>query len=144
MYALFPQVDASPTRSYDGSGLGLVISKRLAEAMGGRMWAESAGPGRGSTFSWSIAVKVPPPSVRGSVSTLSKHRRSNVLLPATKKDQRGSDGGAALAMPDSDETSSAVSSDAGTWPSGTCTSICTELMTFDHAIARTFIMLYML
>jgi light-regulated signal transduction histidine kinase (bacteriophytochrome) len=37
------QVDASVMRSYGGSGLGLVISKSLAEAMGGRMWAESAG-----------------------------------------------------------------------------------------------------
>ena len=42
-----PRPTASTTRKYGGTGLGLAISKRLAELMGGTMWAESAGPGQG-------------------------------------------------------------------------------------------------
>src|SRR5262249_39751929 len=39
------------------TGLGLAISKRLAELMGGTMWAESAGSGHGSTFHVTIRVQ---------------------------------------------------------------------------------------
>ena len=45
----FTQADDSITRKYGGTGLGLVISKALAELMGGRMWVESR-PNRGSVF----------------------------------------------------------------------------------------------
>ena len=67
LFQSFSQVDASISRRYGGTGLGLVISKRLAELMGGTMWVESEGvPGRGSTFHFTIMVEVVPEAQRHS------------------------------------------------------------------------------
>lgn len=56
VFGRFYQVDGSARRRFGGMGIGLALSRAIVEAHGGRVWVESQGEGRGSTFYIALPV----------------------------------------------------------------------------------------
>jgi signal transduction histidine kinase len=56
VFERFYRVEKSRSRALGGSGIGLTIAKALVEAMGGRIWAESDGPGQGARFGFTLPM----------------------------------------------------------------------------------------
>lgn len=91
IFEAFVQADMSTTRFYGGTGLGLVISSRLVELMGGRIWVDSV-PGVGSDFQFtavlglaterrkSLRLAAPPPLDGLPVLVVDDNRTNRIIL----------------------------------------------------------------
>jgi len=56
IFTRFYRVDPSRSRAGGGSGIGLTITRHLVEGHGGRIWAQSSGAGKGSSFTFSLPI----------------------------------------------------------------------------------------
>jgi signal transduction histidine kinase/CheY-like chemotaxis protein/ligand-binding sensor domain-containing protein len=79
LFQAFSQADASTTRKYGGTGLGLTISKKLAAMMGGEAWAESD-YGHGSTFYFTALLGVSEDQTRSEYIPTTELQGLKVLV----------------------------------------------------------------
>jgi signal transduction histidine kinase/ActR/RegA family two-component response regulator len=83
VFERFRQADGSSTRTHGGLGLGLSIGRHLVELHGGRMTADSAGEGQGSTFSVYLPIREAEQHVPAQVAVGRRTRATTVDLDGT-------------------------------------------------------------
>jgi PAS domain S-box-containing protein len=79
LFQSFTQADVSSTRKYGGTGLGLVISRRLTELMGGEIWLESE-EGKGSIFRFTTEFPIASMPEKKVAPTFSEQLKGKRVL----------------------------------------------------------------
>ncbi|MDR2762125.1 MAG: response regulator [Planctomycetaceae bacterium] len=80
LFNSFTQADASTTRKFGGTGLGLVICKNIVRMMNGEIWCESK-PNCGSTFFFTAQFDIPDPAEMTSSTILPEAQAANLASP---------------------------------------------------------------
>jgi two-component system CheB/CheR fusion protein len=90
VFNAFEQGGAAVTRKFGGLGLGLAISRALAELHGGRIEAHSAGPGHGATFTLTMPTLAASPAERVADATaaVAEHARAAAVCATLSRGGR--------------------------------------------------------
>ncbi|MBM2809530.1 MAG: hypothetical protein HW416_289, partial [Chloroflexi bacterium] len=102
VFAEFQQLDTGPGRHYQGTGLGLTLTRRLVELHGGRIWVDST-PGQGATFTVALPSVSALSSFADESGTLGEGRPEG---PAAPEPINGVDGPLVLIVEDDDKAAS--------------------------------------